>query len=116
MGGIKEYRTQVAKKLSKRYGFVYISARELLIEQVGKSTEVGRLALEKIRQKHLIDDSIINGLIQNRLSQVDCQMQGYILEGYPKTTGQTKALTDTHLKPTLIISLSGGSLDPQLSK
>ena len=45
MGGPKEYRTEVAKKLSKRYGFVYVSARELLIEQVGKSSEVGRLAL-----------------------------------------------------------------------
>jgi hypothetical protein len=32
-----------------------------------------------MRQKQLIDDSIMNGLIQNRLSQVDCQMQGYVL-------------------------------------
>lgn len=102
--------------MSKRYGFVYISARELLIDQIGKSTEVGRLALEKLRQKQLIDDSVINGLVQNRLSQVDCQMQGYVLEGYPKTSGQAKALTETHLKPTLIVSLSGGSIDSKLSK
>jgi len=52
----------------------------------------------------------MNGLIQTRLSQVDCQMQGYILEGYPKTLSQAKALTDTHLKPSLIVSLSGGNL------
>ena len=38
MGGSKDQRTEVTKKLSKRYGFTYISARELLIEQVGKSS------------------------------------------------------------------------------
>jgi len=45
MGGQKEQRNEVSKKLSKRYGFAYVSARELLVEQVGKSSEVGRLAL-----------------------------------------------------------------------
>ena len=69
-----------------------------------------------MRQKQLIDDSIMNGLIQNRLSQVDCQMQGYVLEGYPKTLNQSKALTDTHLKPSMIVTLSGGSLNNQASK
>ena len=69
-----------------------------------------------MRQKQLIDDSIMNGLIQNRLSQVDCQMQGYVLEGYPKTLNQSKALTDTHLKPSMIVTLSGGSLNNQVSK
>lgn len=86
------------------------------MEQVGKSSEVGRLALQKIRQNQLIDDSIMNGLIQNRLSQVDCQMQGYVLEGYPKTSGQSKALSDTHLKPSLIVLLSGGNLNNQVIK
>ena len=41
----KEQRTAVARKLSKRYGFVYISAKELLNDQIAKNTEVGRLAL-----------------------------------------------------------------------
>jgi hypothetical protein len=45
MGGNKDQRSEVSKKLSKRYGFAYVSARELLVEQVGKSSEVGRLAL-----------------------------------------------------------------------
>lgn len=32
-----------------------------------------------MKNKNLIDDNIMNGLVQNRLSQVDCQMQGFIL-------------------------------------
>lgn len=53
----------------------------------------------------------MNGLVQNRLTQVDCQMQGYVLEGYPKTLNQSKALSDTHLKPSLIVSIAGGNLN-----
>jgi adenylate kinase len=69
-----------------------------------------------MRLKQLVDDSIMNGLIQNRLSQVDCQMQGYVLEGYPKTSNQSKALSDTHMKPSMIVTISGGSLNGQVSK
>lgn len=53
----------------------------------------------------------MNGLIQNRLTQVDCQMQGYVLEGYPKTLPQSKALTDNHLKPSLIVFINGGNMN-----
>lgn len=39
-----------------------------------------------------MDDNIVNGLVQSRLSQVDCQLQGFVLEGYPRTLGQVVAL------------------------
>lgn len=48
----------------------------------------------------------MNGLVQSRLSQVDCQMQGFVLEGYPKTVGQAAALKDLYVRPSLIVSLS----------
>lgn len=60
-----------------------------------------------MRSRKLIQDNIINGLVQNRLSQVDCQMQGFVLEGYPKTSGQFVALKDTYLQPNLIVSIDG---------
>ena len=60
-------------------------ARDQLSEQIAKNTEVGRLVLDNIKRKTLVKDSIMNGLIQSRLSQVDAQMQGFVLEGYPKT-------------------------------
>lgn len=108
MSGGKDNRTNIGKKLAKRYGFVYVSAHDLLADQISKNTEVGRLALSKIKEKTLIDDNIINGLVQNRLSQVDCQMQGFILEGYPKTHGQVVSLKDIYIQPSLIVMLEGG--------
>jgi adenylate kinase len=77
--GENEVRKNVAKKLSKRYGFAYVSVLDLIKEQISKNTEVGRLALSKMKDNKLIEDSIINGLVQSRLSQVDCQLQGFVL-------------------------------------
>lgn len=84
-------------------------AREQLAEQIAKNTEVGRLVLENIRRKTLVKDSIMNGLIQSRVSQVDAQMQGFVLEGYPLSEGQAVALKDTYLQPTLIAVLEEGN-------
>ena len=117
LGGSKDYRVAVCKKLVNRYGFAYVSAREQLAEQISKSSEVGRLVLDKIRAKELVQDSIINGLIQNRLSQVDAQMQGYVLEGYPRTEGQVVALRDSHAQPTLIAILEeNNNTSPEVMK
>ncbi len=58
----------------------------------------------------------MNGLIQSRLSQVDCQMQGFVLDGYPKTPGQVAALKDSYIQPTLIVMLEEGADQTQVSK
>jgi adenylate kinase len=51
----------------------------------------------------------MNGLIQSRLSQVDAQLQGFVLEGYPKTEGQVVSLKDIYIQPSLIVLLDGES-------
>jgi adenylate kinase len=105
LGGKKEQRGNIAKKLAKRYGFVLAMAREQLSDQISRNTEVGRLVLDNIRRKTLVKDSIMNGLIQSRLSQVDAQMQGFVLEGFPRTEGQAVSLKDVYIQPTLIAVL-----------
>ncbi len=92
-----------------------MSTKELLNDQIAKNTEVGRLALSHSRSGTEVDDAIINGLVQSRLSQVDCQMQGFVLEGYPKSKGQAVALKDIYLKPSLIV-MFGGSDGSDVSK
>lgn len=79
LGGDKATRVAICRRIAKRYGFVLVLIRELLSEQIGKNSEVGRLILSNVRNKIDVKDSIINGLVQNRLSQVDVQMQGFIL-------------------------------------
>ena len=47
----------------------------------------------------------MNGLIQSRISQVDSQMQGFVLEGYPLTEGQAVTLKEAYLQPSLVAVL-----------
>jgi adenylate kinase len=112
LGGRKDTRIAVAKKLARRYGFVNVMAREQLADQIAKNTEVGRLVLDNTKRKTLVKDSIMNGLIQSRLSQVDSQMQGFVLEGYPRTEGQAVTLKDTYLQPSLIAVLEEDNATP----
>lgn len=68
--------------------------------------------LDNIKRKSLVKDSIMNGLIQSRLSQVDAQMQGFVLEGYPRTEGQAVTLKDTYIQPSLIAVLEENNTTP----
>lgn len=85
-------------------------------DQIARNTEVGRLALHHRRNGTEVDDTIINGLIQSRISQVDCQMQGFVVEGYPKSKGQAVALKDIYLKPSLVVMLGGSDPGSEASK
>ncbi len=65
----------------------------------------------------MVKDSIMNGLIQSRLSQVDAQMQGFVLEGFPRTEGQAVSLKDVYLQPTLIAIIEdSNSTLPEVTK
>ncbi len=76
---------------------------DLLKDQISKNTEVGRLTLTKMKEGKMMEDNIVNGLVQSRLSQVDCQLQGFVLEGYPQSFGQVVALKDIYIQPPMIV-------------
>lgn len=105
-------RSSLGKMLAKKYGFVYVSSEALLADQIAKKTEVGRIALNAMKSGELgkeyfyeVSDDIMNGLIHNRVSQVDCHLQGYVLEGFPKTDVQINSLPDLKIQPTLVVVL-----------
>lgn len=79
-------RSSLGRLLAKKYGFVYVSSEALLSDQINRKTEVGRIALNSIKEGelgnngcNLVGDDIMNGIIHNRISQVDCHLQGFVL-------------------------------------
>ena len=44
-------------------------------------------------------------ILNSRIQQTDCQMQGFVLDGFPKTLNQLKALDDLKIRPNLILTL-----------
>lgn len=82
----------LASMLKEKYGYVCISAGELL-RGVDPSTELGREIREIQSRRELVSDTITNKLMKERLMKDDIK-NGFILDGYPRLMPQVEALKD----------------------
>jgi len=82
-----------AKLISEKYGIPQIATGDMLREAVAKGTELGKKAKEYMDKGELVPDEIVIGIVRDRLQQSDCE-KGFILDGFPRTLAQAKALDD----------------------
>ena len=80
-----------AKKLIEKYGMPQISTGDLLRAAVGAGTPLGKEAKSYMDKGELVPDSVVLGMVEERLKQDDCK-KGYILDGFPRNTAQAEAL------------------------
>lgn len=80
-----------AKILIEKYGMPQISTGDLLRAAVAAGTALGREAKSYMDKGELVPDSVVLGMVQERLKQDDCK-KGYILDGFPRNTAQAEAL------------------------
>ena len=53
----------------------------------------------------LVPDSLVINLVKERLAQPDCQSDGWLLDGFPRTGEQAKALEEAGIRPDKVILL-----------
>ncbi|NLI30375.1 MAG: adenylate kinase [Nitrospiraceae bacterium] len=80
-----------AKKLVEKYGIPQISTGDLLRAAVSAGTPLGKEAKSYMDQGQLVPDSVVLGMVEERLKQDDVK-KGYILDGFPRNTSQAEAL------------------------
>jgi adenylate kinase len=80
-----------ARLLSERLGVPHISTGDVFRREIELGTELGKKAKELIDDGNLVGDDIVNGIVRNRISQPDAA-NGFILDGYPRTTPQAEDL------------------------
>jgi len=80
-----------AKKLIEKYSIPQISTGDILRKAVADGTPLGKEAKSYMDSGGLVPDSVVIGLVKERLAQDDCK-NGYILDGFPRTTPQAEAL------------------------
>lgn len=83
----------VAKMLAKRTGLPHISTGDMFREQIKNETELGKLANSYISQGKLVPDEVTIDIVRDRLSWDDVK-NGVILDGFPRTLEQAKALDE----------------------
>ncbi len=82
-----------AEKLIRDYGIPQISTGDMFRAAVKSGTELGKEAKSYMDKGALVPDSVTIGIVGERLAQKDCQ-KGWILDGFPRTEAQAKALDD----------------------
>ena len=80
-----------AKKLIEKYGIPQISTGDLLRAAVKEGSPLGKEAKGYMDSGGLVPDSVVLGMMEERLKQDDCK-KGYILDGFPRNTAQAEAL------------------------
>jgi len=80
-----------AKKLIDKYSIPQISTGDILRKAVADGTPLGKEAKSYMDKGELVPDSVVIGLVRERISQDDCR-NGYILDGFPRNTAQAEAL------------------------
>ena len=80
-----------AQRLAARFGIPQVSTGDMLRAAVASGTELGKKAKGLMEKGELVPDDLIVGLIKDRIAQPDCA-KGFILDGFPRTEAQAKAL------------------------
>ena len=81
-----------ARRLRENFGIVQLSTGDMLRAEVESGSPLGLEAKEVMDSGDLVSDELIIAMISARIEQDDCS-NGFILDGFPRTTGQAEALT-----------------------
>jgi len=92
-----------AQLLQRERGLVQLSTGDMLRAAVASGSELGKKAKGIMDKGELVPDALMVGLIRDRIAQPDCA-QGFILDGFPRTEAQAKALD-------LMLAETGKKLD-----
>jgi adenylate kinase len=76
-----------ARRLVENYDIVHISTGDMLREAVSSGSDLGVLVHTYISQGHLVPDTHVTDLVEERLDRGDLT-NGFVIDGYPRTVRQ----------------------------
>ncbi|KZV84432.1 adenylate kinase [Exidia glandulosa HHB12029] len=87
----------LSTRLVNKYDINFLSAGDILRQNIADKTEVGRIAEEIVAAGGLLPDDVITNVVTSKLDAPALQHRPWILDGFPRTVGQGELL-DVHLR------------------
>ena len=92
--------------LKETYGVIHLSTGDMLRAAVADKTAVGMQAKGYMERGELVPDEVIIGIVKDRLAESDCIEKGWLLDGFPRTEAQAKALETAGIVPNKVLFLN----------
>lgn len=80
-----------AKRIADKYQIPHISTGDIFRANIKNGTMLGQKAKTYMEQGALVPDDLVVDLVVDRIQEKDC-INGYVLDGFPRTIPQAKAL------------------------
>ncbi len=93
-----------AEKICDKLSIPTISTGNIIRESIKNGTEMGLKAKECVDRGELVSDSVVIGIIKERLVKDDCA-NGFILDGFPRTIPQAEALDEMGIEIDKVLSI-----------
>jgi len=93
-----------AKLLAERKHVPHVSTGDILREAQDKGTALGQEARAYMDRGQLVPDDVVVGIVQERLRNPDAA-RGWILDGFPRTVAQARALETLGERLDAVIAL-----------
>ena len=90
--------------ITEHFGIPQISTGDMLRAAVKAGTPLGLQAKSIMESGGLVSDDLIIGLVQDRLTQPDCQ-SGYLFDGFPRTIPQADALKSANVALDFVLEI-----------
>ena len=94
-----------AKRIEREYRYKHVSTGDLIRSEISQDSMLGRKMRILVDDGHFVPDDIMIELVTNRVNCEDIT-DGYIMDGFPRTCNQAKALTRIKVSREVAIYLN----------
>ena len=95
--------TQSAK-ISEKYHIPAIATGDILRSAMKNETELGKAAKSYVEAGKLVPDDVVIGIIKEYLASDACK-NGFILDGFPRSIPQAKALDEMGVRIDVVLNI-----------
>lgn len=92
-----------ARRISQLLSIPHVSTGDMLREAKARGTKLGKEAARFMKAGELVPDEVMVGIVSDRLGEPDMK-NGFILDGFPRTLAQAKALHDMGVEVDVVLN------------